>query len=1439
MRIVNRLRLLINQLLDVPSADAEDARRRRLLNILLLCLVAFVFVRWLIVLVGLIPPPSNERLFYWSIPAALLGVALTFVLNRYLSGRAAVLLFLILLVAFVFTDDLEEVAYGRSLLALALPIVIASVLLRPYAGFVVAGLISLLVNVVGMGVLRGPHVFAVPLFFAVALVSWISARSTERALKGLRVVNRELDQRVAERTRDLRRRSVQLQTAAEVARDATSIFDVDELLDEAVSLISERFGFYHAGVFLVDEQTEYAVLRAASSEGGQRMIARGHKLSVAEEGIVGHVAGSGEPLVVLDVGKSAAHLINPDLLDTRSEMSLPMVSRGRVTGVLDVQSVRKNVFLEEDVAVLQTMADQLANAIESVRLYEEASHHVQELTALHNIDVAMISTLDLNEVLEIIYEQVSEVMGVSTFYIALYDEEKNEIDMRLVVDEGEPVGRHTSRIRENGGLTGWVIRNRQPLWIGDAERDELPVESLTLGKPMRSLMILPLIVRDQVVGVISAQSPEPDLFGEDDRRLFLGIAHQAAIAITNARLFEETRRRLAETRLLQEVMQAAASTLDFDEVLARTIETLHSTLGIDYLTFVLPDEQGNMVMHPSRIGYTSNSEEVRVKLDDSVSGRVYRSGEPQIIADVREEPRYFKGAPEVRSELAAPVKVADRVVAVLNVESARLGAFDEDDLRLFSAVAAQLGVVLENARLFEETERRLAETRLLQEVMQAVASTLDFDEVLARTIETLHRTLGIEYLSFVLPKKQGIGLMAHPSWIGYDDAVDVEDCIPMDESVCGRVYQSGEPQIIPDVREAPCYFGTVPEIRSELVVPVRVAERVIAVLDAESADLGAFDEGDLRLFSAIAAQLGVVLENARLFEETDRRLAETRLLQEVVQAAASTLDFDEVLARAVETLYKTLSVDYLTFVFPNEQGTELVLHPSWVGYDDSVDIAVSIPMDESVCGRVYQSGEPQIISDVREVAHYFEITPGTRSELAVPVKVSGRVVGVLDAESTRVGNFDEDDRRLFSAVAAQLSVVLENARFFEETRRHLAEAELVQEVMLAAASTLDFDMVLERAVKALNRSLSVDRLGFLLPGEAGDVLVSHPSLVGLAEAPFQVSVEDTLVGQAYRTGQAVLVRDLAQSARWREYAPEIHSVLAVPVRVGGRIVAVLHAESTQIGAFSEDELRLFSTIAGQLGVTLENARLYQKLEIQADELSQAYNDLQEIDRLRTQLVQNVSHELRTPLGLVKGYVELLAAGELGPVADSQRSALQIVRERISTLSRLINNLTVLQAMPREALVLTSVSLVEVIRSVLGEFRRSADEAGILFREELPEDLPPVVGDRERLELIFGHLVDNAIKFSPGGGPVTLRAWTDQGMVCVSVADSGVGIPPESIGHIFERFYQADGSTRRRFSGMGVGLALVWEIVEAHGGAVDVESEPGEGSKFTVSLPQAE
>ncbi len=192
----------------------------------------------------------------------------------------------------------------------------------------------------------------------------------------------ELENRVEERTADLVRKTTQLQAASQVARDATKLEDLNTLLSQTVNLVSDRFDFYHTGIFLLDDTGRYAVLQAASSEGGRHMLSRGHRLEVGQQGIVGSAAYQNRPVVAMDVGAEINFFKNPDLPMTHSEAAFPLTAHGRVIGVLDIQSTKESAFTQEDLEIFQTLADQIGLAIQNARLYTDSQMALQRLEAV-------------------------------------------------------------------------------------------------------------------------------------------------------------------------------------------------------------------------------------------------------------------------------------------------------------------------------------------------------------------------------------------------------------------------------------------------------------------------------------------------------------------------------------------------------------------------------------------------------------------------------------------------------------------------------------------------------------------------------------------------------------------------------------------------------------------------------------------------------------------------------------------------------------------------------------------------------------------------------------------------------------------------------------------------------------------------------------------------
>jgi signal transduction histidine kinase len=249
-------------------------------------------------------------------------------------------------------------------------------------------------------------------------------------------------------------------------------------------------------------------------------------------------------------------------------------------------------------------------------------------------------------------------------------------------------------------------------------------------------------------------------------------------------------------------------------------------------------------------------------------------------------------------------------------------------------------------------------------------------------------------------------------------------------------------------------------------------------------------------------------------------------------------------------------------------------------------------------------------------------------------------------------------------------------------------------------------------------------------------------------------------------------------------------------------------------------------------------KLVERLEQRVRELTEANAELQELDRLRSQFLGSLSHELRTPLTAILGYLELCARGTLGPLTDAQNEAMSVMLRSAETLSRQINNLLYLQEVRTTELRLAPLALDVLLRRLLNDLRYPAERAGLSLASRMhTAALEPLMADSGALELALRNVIENAIKFTPPEGKVQVELQNDAARVVVRVGDTGVGIPPEALEKIFLPFYQVDSSLARAYAGSGLGLTIARHIVEAHDGQIGVQSVPGKGSIFTVTLPR--
>ena len=347
------------------------------------------------------------------------------------------------------------------------------------------------------------------------------------------LLNAELSTRVRERDRivdelsalkngqeiNIQRQIAQLHATAQVAREATSTQKLDQILNRTVRLISEQFGYYHVGIFLIENDGKYAVLYAANSESGRRMLARKHKLEVGQTGIVGHVASSGEPRIALDVGEDPVFFDNPDLPLTRSEMALPLKVQERVIAVLDVQSVQAEAFNEHDLAVLQTLADQVALAIENSRLLSEHQQAMEELENTYNRQIHLAWQKRLAD-LPIAY--VYDPSGVKV----------------------------------------------------------APANSITNVSNGNDSLSIPIQLRGQEIGSLKLRrNGQEASWTPEERDLVEEVVNQIALALENARLIDEIQQRALQEQLVSQISRKAQSSLDLDAVMKAAVQEIGRVVG--------------------------------------------------------------------------------------------------------------------------------------------------------------------------------------------------------------------------------------------------------------------------------------------------------------------------------------------------------------------------------------------------------------------------------------------------------------------------------------------------------------------------------------------------------------------------------------------------------------------------------------------------------------------------------------------------------------------------------------------------------------------------------------------------------------------------------------------------------------------------------------------
>ncbi|MEA3308314.1 MAG: GAF domain-containing protein [Chloroflexota bacterium] len=521
------------------------------------------------------------------------------------------------------------------------------------------------------------------------------------------------------------RRARYLEVTAELAKAINQVLELDKLLREAVELISMGFGFYHAGIFLLDESQEWAVLMAANSEGGRRMLARRHRLRVGEQGIVGWVLATGKPRIALNVGEDAVHFNNPDLPDTLSEMALLLQVGDERIGVLDVQSKKSDAFNEEDVAVLQTLADQIAIAISNARLYQRSEQTLQE------------------------------VQAVQKYYLR---------------QEWEKVFSKRQTLRAEYRMLG--VSPLGSDWTPEMERawnEKSPVvvmqdEDQTASA--QSALVVPITLQGESLGVVEIQELDEERnWTEEEVSLVTDVMEQLSLAIENARLFDQTQRALSDTEYLYQAGEALNLAQSYDDILSTLRQNpvlQRADRNISLNVFDVPwvgdevPEWAIPIAHWSALDAGATSSRYPLRKFPSVS-RLLSADAATVITDVVTDPRLDAMARALYAErfgaqstIFAPLVVGGQWIGYLNAIFGERFQTSEDEVRQLMALASQAAVAVQNRSQLEASAARARRERMIREISEQIQSASDVQGVLETAARELGRALRVSRTSVQL-----------------------------------------------------------------------------------------------------------------------------------------------------------------------------------------------------------------------------------------------------------------------------------------------------------------------------------------------------------------------------------------------------------------------------------------------------------------------------------------------------------------------------------------------------------------------------------------------------------------------------------------------------------------------------------------------------------------
>jgi GAF domain-containing protein/CheY-like chemotaxis protein len=1306
--------------------------------------------------------------------------------------------------------------------------------------------------------------------------------------------------------KETEQRTAELAIINSVQEGLASKLDMQAIYDLVGDKIRDVFSAQGIAIAYFDRQTNmihhpYYLFR------GARVVQQPFELG---KGLTSHIIETGHPLLINENAaeryKELGAVFAPSETEetAKSWLGVPLTSNGQVCGTIRLENYERDfAYSESDVSLLQTLANSMSVALENARLFDETNRllteteqRTAELAVINSVQEGLAKELDMQAIYDLVGNKVRDVFDAQVVLIASLEQETGLEHFKYVIEKGQryyPEPRRYDKLRQH------LLETKERILINQ-HNDEVAARFEMRTAPgtesPKSSLFVPLIIGDKVKSYVSLQNVDREhAFSESDVRLLETLANSMSVALENARLFDETNRLLKETEqrtaelaVINSVQEGLAKELDMQAIYdlignkvrdvfgaqAVIIAALEQETGLEYFKYVI--EKGERY-YPEPRPY----DKLRRHLIDTGEKILINKGTQDAM--IQFGMKVVPGTEFPKSLLFVPLISGDKVKSYVSLQYIdKEDAFTEADVRLLETLANSMSVALENARLFDETNRLLKETEqrtselaVINSVQDGLGKELDMQAIYelvgdrirdvfnaqAVIIATLDQETGTEHFKYLIEK----GERYYP------------EARPLDK-LRRQLVHTKQKIVIKTIEESEAWFGktTLPgtePMKSGIFVPLIIGDKINSYVSLQNVDREhAFSDSDIRLLETLANSMSVALENARLFDETNRLLKETELreaelatinsVQEgLVKEFKSEAIFDLVGERLCE-LFDTQTV--LIRTFDHATGMEHWRYAIEKGQRHYTEPRPLIWANK----RLIQTHQPILINEnyVETAKKYggtgVSMGMPPKSAVFVPMIVGDEVRGSVSLQNVDKENaFKESDLKLLTTLTNSMGVALENVRLFDETSRLLDETKqranelsTVNSISKALASQLNPDELIELVGNQM-KDLFHANIVYLALLNPKTKTIHFPYKYGDEMRPLKLG--EGLTSRVILTGEPLLINkdvmELRAQLGVRRIGIPAASYLGVPIPVGDEIIGVLSVQSTEHeNRFNENDLRLLSTIASSVGVALRNAKLFEEVKKSKREAEAASKAAEKANEAKSAFLSTVSHELRTPLTSVLGFAKIIRKRleeKIFPTIDKTDTKNEKVVNQITEnlgvviaegerLTHLINDVLDLAKIEAGKMEWNydNVSLAEVAERAIAATTSLFDQKGLKLEKQIEPDLPTISGDRDKLIQVIINLISNAVKFT-NQGSVTCRVYQQNEELVVDIADTGIGIAAVDHAAVFEQFKQVGGDTLTdKPKGTGLGLPICKQIVEHHGGRIWLQSEPGKGSTFSFAIP---